>query len=260
MIDEIKITHGPIETLNCKSHGDYQGSVSYYGKARCQTKCPECANEHKREEEKRDIEEYYKMLSRIGIPFRFKDKTFENFVADTEQKQAALAFAQDYANNIKEVRKHGRCALFLGRVGTGKTHLGVAICLHIIQENRKLEKFMRQTGVRFTSVSKMLRRIKDTYRKGSDESEDSAIAYFTDCDLLVVDEVGVQFGTEYEKNTLFEIINSRYEDQKPTILMSNLNAAEVKAYLGDRAFDRLRENGGQHVVFDWDSYRGMAAA
>ena len=47
----------------------------------------------------------------------------------------------------------------------------------------------------------------------------------------------------------------RYEKMKPTILISNLSKDDVFKYLGERVADRLREDGGKVLVFDWDSYR-----
>jgi DNA replication protein DnaC len=67
--------------------------------------------------------------------------------------------------------------------------------------------------------------------------------------------VGVQFGSDTEKLMLFDILNERYERRRPTILMSNLPRDEVSAYLGERVFDRLREDGGQFISFTWESYR-----
>jgi DNA replication protein DnaC len=54
---------------------------------------------------------------------------------------------------------------------------------------------------------------------------------------------------------LFDIIDKRYRDVKPTILISNLTKAELKGFLGERSFDRLRE-GGLWVDFLWESFRG----
>lgn len=59
--------------------------------------------------------------------------------------------------------------------------------------------------------------------------------------LLVIDEIGVQFGSEAEKIILFEIINERYEAMKPTILISNLSQQELGAYVSERIVDRMRE-------------------
>ena len=75
-------------------------------------------------------------------------------------------------------------------------------------------------------------------------------------ELLILDEVGVQFGSETEKLMLFDVLNERYEKRKPCVLLSNLAIDDVKAFLGERVFDRLREDGGEAVAFDWESYRG----
>jgi DNA replication protein DnaC len=61
-------------------------------------------------------------------------------------------------------------------------------------------------------------------------------------DLLILDEFGIQIGSEHEKMLLFRIINKRYENLKPTILISNLSPAEIKNF-EERIFDRLKENG-----------------
>lgn len=78
---------------------------------------------------------------------------------------------------------------------------------------------------------------------------------YTDKDLLIIDEVGVQFGSESEKIILFEIINERYEQMKPTILISNLSEDELSRYVGERIIDRMREGKGAVINFDWESYR-----
>ena len=68
---------------------------------------------------------------------------------------------------------------------------------------------------------------------------------------------GAQYGTEGEQVILFDIINRRYQDQMPMILLTNQSKEGFKQYLGDRAFDRLRE-AGRWVAFDWESHRGRS--
>jgi DNA replication protein DnaC len=103
-----------------------------------------------------------------------------------------------------------------------------------------------------------VRHIKDTYRKDSIRSESEAIDDLVAPGLLILDEVGVQVGSEHEKMLVFEIINERYQACRSTILISNLNREELTAYLGDRIMDRFNEAGAV-VAFDWASYRGKAA-
>ena len=114
--------------------------------------------------------------------------------------------------------------------------------------------------VLFTTVMRAIRRVKDTWSRESRESETQAIAALVFPDLLILDEIGVQFGSDTERLILFDVLNERYEKRRPTLLLSNLNIDEVKAYLGERVFDRLREDGGEAIVFDWASWRGRIAA
>ena len=112
----------------------------------------------------------------------------------------------------------------------------------------------------FLTVMRAVRRVKDTWGRSSTQSESEAIASLVFPDLLILDEVGVQFGSDAERLILFDVLNERYEKRRPTLLLSNLNIDEVKAYLGERVFDRLREDGGEAIVFDWASWRGRIAA
>ena len=112
----------------------------------------------------------------------------------------------------------------------------------------------------FTTTLRAIRRIKDSWRHGGGETESTAIAALVFPDLLILDEVGIQFGTDAEKMLLFDVLNDRYEKRRPTLLLSNLTLSEVRGYLGERVFDRLREDGGEVVVFDWASHRGAGNA
>jgi DNA replication protein DnaC len=82
----------------------------------------------------------------------------------------------------------------------------------------------------------------------------------TEVDLLILDEVGVQFGSDFEKNLLFEVLNSRYESRRPSVILSNLSQPEVQNYLGERVVDRIREDGGRVMTFDWASHRRTAVS
>lgn len=240
---------------NCVTHGEFE--------SRCRmrniwSKCPACASENKRAAESNEaakartaeVEHWQRQLGKAEIPIRFKDRTLASYKATTSQQQKALSFAQQYADGFDAVRKSGRGALFVGKPGTGKTHLAVGIALEVMG---------RWNGTAlFTTAMRALRRVKDTWTRESEESETQAIGALVFPDLLILDEVGVQFGSDTEKLILFEVLNERYEQRKPSILMSNLTTNEVRDYLGERIFDRMREDGGQVRVFDWESYRGQS--
>lgn len=239
---------------NCEVHGAYE---SRFIIGSIWSKCPTCSAELVAERERVEAEKeaqhkravWQSKLKLSGIPERFHSRTLDSFIVQNEGQKRAHAFAKEYADSLDAVMETGRCAIFCGMPGTGKTHLAVGIGLAAIEKRK---------NVGFVTVQRMMRRIKDSWRKESDESETDVINLFAQADLLIVDEIGVQFGSDFERNAMFDVLNERYESRKPTLLLSNLTPQEVKAFLGERVFDRLREDGGKCVPFDWESYRGQA--
>lgn len=240
---------------SCDTHGDFE--------ARCVfrdiwSKCPKCEAERESEEsakkERQAAEDrryrWEQKVEGAGIPQRFRTRNFDNFVADSEGKLRALKFSSEYAESFSDdARRSGRSALFIGKPGTGKTHLAVSIGMSAMKDGH---------SVMFCTVMRAIRRVKDTWSRDSRESESQAVASLVFPDLLILDEVGVQFGSETEKNILFDVLNDRYEQCKPCLLLSNLPLKEVRTFLGERVFDRLREDGGDVIPFDWESHRGKA--
>ncbi|TFL14451.1 AAA family ATPase [Pusillimonas caeni] len=187
------------------------------------------------------------LFNRAAIPPRFEDRSLENYATELDGQAKALRIAKQYADTFDE--NEGVSLIFCGGVGSGKTHLAIGIAKQIMQGYR---------SALFMSVMGAVRSVKETWRD-SDISERKALQNLIEPDLLILDEVGVQFGSDTEKLILFEIINGRYENRRSTILISNLAMDKLTEYLGERVVDRLREGGGKLVVFDWPSYRKRAA-
>ena len=243
------------ETRTCEKHGVEYQARHIVGEH--WTRCPQCIEERRAEERKIEAENAERMrlediaahLQHSAIPLRFKDASFDSFEAKSPQQRNALECARSYAEAHEAVHKDGTCLVFCGKAGTGKTHLSIAILNHVIRQGH--------SGL-FTTVLRAIRAVKQTYSKDSTETEDKAISRFVRPGFLVLDEVGVQFGSDTEKLILFEIINQRYERMLPTVVLSNLAKEGLEEFIGERAFDRLREGGGKLVVFDWESYRKTA--
>lgn len=160
---------------------------------------------------------------------------------------SSTARCREYADQFAKHREDGRCIVMTGTPGTGKTHLAAAIASQVATTTS-------MTAV-YRTVSSMLQFIKGSYGDKAEYTEAQAFASLVDPDLLILDEVGATKPSEYELATLFNVINGRYEDQRPTIVISNLDAARLGEVLGDRSVDRLREGRGIGLVFDGESQR-----
>lgn len=244
-----------IRAAECQKHGAFDAKC-YVGTT--WTTCPTCQADSQRIELERDaaaekalkLAEWEAKLGRAGIPERFRDRTLQSFRVENAGQQTALDFAVEYANGFDAVLKTGRCAIFVGSPGTGKTHLAVGIGLRAMGKHR--------ASVLFMTVQRAIRSIKDTWGSRTGGNEGKAVEALVYPDLLVLDEVGVQSGSEFEKNVLFDVLNERYERRKPTIFLSNLAKEEVQEFLGERVWDRLKEDGCRVVPFGWASQRGRA--
>lgn len=238
----------------CDVHGEYEevGSEVFSGQIlwhKC-NKCTEIRRKESeeraaREEQERQQEKIERRLNQSGIPIRFREKSLDNFIADDQARLAALTVARDFVENFEENYKTGRTLIFSGKAGTGKSHLAIAIAQAVMP---------RYTAL-YVNALDAIRMIKDTWRKDSEKSELEVLEILAKVSILIIDEVGVQYGTENEQMLMFDIINRRYRDSKPMILLTNLGTDGFKEFLTERSYDRLREN-GKWVSFDWESYRG----
>lgn len=249
-----------IATHNCDQHGEYQSQHVKLRSTQFWTTCPQCADKDNKGDEQKIIDDINagrrqavmnNTMQRAAIPPRFMDRRFANYRATCPNSAKALETVREYAENFADSLASGRSLILMGTVGTGKTHLAASAAHALIAQG--------YTAV-FTSVLSAVRSVKETYGHGATQTERQAINALIAPDLLIIDEVGVQFGSATEEMILFEIINGRYEQMKPTIIISNLAMGPLKEYLGERVFDRLREGGGKAVVFNWDSHRAKVMA
>lgn len=237
----------------CAEHGDFE-SKNWIGSI--WSKCPVCSKYAEAEaraatlekEAKERLEAYQKRIGMSGIPPRFHDRSFTTFIANTREKKHALDVCAKFARDFDVNR--GASLIFIGSPGTGKTHLACSIGLALLKDHKT---------VLFTTVQRAMRRVKDSWARSNPETEGQVIETLVEPDLLILDEVGVQYGSDFEKGILFDVLNERYEFRRPVILISNLTLDEVVGFLGERVYDRLREGKGLSVPFGWASFRKTGA-
>lgn len=238
-------THGAYEETGGSLTGD-ENRVKWFG-------CPECNRlEREREEAEALAAQEAQRQARIearlnasGIPRGFRDRTFENYAIEAPAQQHALDIARDYAANFwAQHAKDGGSLVFGGHPGTGKSHLALAIGQHV----------MRRGTVMYLDAMELVRKVRSTWGR-SDVSEDAVLRQLgLDIDLLIIDEIGVQRGTEDEQMILFDVLNRRYRELRPTILLTNLSGKAMTEFLGARLMDRLKER-AVFVPFMWESHR-----
>lgn len=239
----------------CSVHGEYSCNVINVLGRELTGGCPIChaerdAREKSRHEAMEAIERQIKLRERLrgsAIPARFSGKLFSDYKVTSLGQKKALAVCAEYAQSFDKHFRDGRCLLLLGKPGTGKTHLSAAIAHQLIEEAGR-------TAV-YRTVAGLLQYIKGSFDRSAEYTEAQAFRTLISADLLIIDEIGATKPTEFEMATLFTVINGRYEEQRPTIIVSNLMPAELPAAIGERCVDRLREGGGIALVFDWDSMR-----
>lgn len=248
-----------VSMKSCPSHGEYQSERFSFAGNSWWSRCPTCdkleiekdaARQRERDEAERaerQQEARERVAWRAGIESRFLGADLPSWQAVTLAEKKAADFARRYVDSFPAIKTQGRSAAFVGNPGTGKTHLACAIAQELLRQ---------EYDVVYSTVQRLMRRIKATWeRETREETEAEALAVFSTADLLIVDEVGVQFGSDFERNVLFEIIDTRWANCLPMLLISNLPARELQKYLGPRAIDRLNHNSLGIVAFDWETKR-----
>ena len=248
-----------VKTVACETHGEFQSTGTRYAIGRMTreiwTPCPDCeeakvaaerqaASIAKAEAMRSQLEG---MLSEAAIPARFIGRTLENFQASTDAQRAALKIASDYAKNFDAALKRGDSLILSGLPGTGKSHLATAVLQAIMPAH---------CGLYITCMG-LIRAVRETWRKDSEQSEREVLSVLGCVPLLVLDEIGVQYGTDGEQTILVDVLDKRYRDMTPSILLTNQDKAGLKQFIGERTFDRLTET-SRWVSFDWASYRPEA--
>jgi len=211
--------------------------------------CPDCSAEQAEQlrvrETQRRHEERLAVRERAGVPRRYLYASLESFKVRLPEQQAVHDTARQFLENPFSF---GTGLLFLGPCGTGKTLLACAIVNHLLSQGR---------AAYFGTTLEIIQQIRASWSSRSTQTEEETFRRFTRPDLLVVDEIGQQHGTDNERILLGELLNCRYSDLKPTIMAGNITVAEFQKTVGERALDRFRE-GGRVLVFNWPSYRTEA--
>ena len=140
--------------------------------------------------------------------------TFDNYKGE---KDKSYTIAKNYVKEYEQMKKENIGLLFCGTVGSGKTYLACCIA------NALIEEYMIRVKIRnFAQI------INDLQKSGFDLDKNEYIESLTNVSVLILDDLGIERDTSYAKEQVYNIVNSRYLKQKPTIFTTNLPYEKIQ--------------------------------
>lgn len=249
----------PSKTVSCPDHGTFTstGRTLAIGRMHREmwTSCPQCREknatqthlakaEHAATAEQ---ERLVKMMQQAAIPKRFMGSSFDNFDPETDEQARVLERCVRYVENFDSHLDQGTGLVLAGMVGSGKSHLACAI----------LKALMPAHVGAYIKMMDLVHRLREGWGGKGGRSQASVLAELAKLPLLVIDEIGVKYGSTGEQIHLFEVLDRRHCDMTPTILITNQDRAGFKGFVGDRIADRLTET-ASWIQCDWPSHRVAA--
>jgi DNA replication protein DnaC len=197
------------------------------------------------------------LLEAARIPKRYEHCELSNFEFDgphqslARPRLAACRFVEEYSP-----ARENAGLLLIGTIGTGKTHLAVGIIKELI--------LSKGIGCLFYDYRELLKQIQNSYNSSVQATELEVLRPVFETEVLVLDELGAVKSSEWVWDTVSYILNSRYNEQKTTIITTNFpdgpsgkaekevsrlkksreeedaRSASREETLGDRITDRMR--------------------
>lgn len=147
-------------------------------------------------------------------------------VSQREHMASILSYCRNYANHFT---KKVQGLIMYGGTGLGKTHLSLAIANVVIE---------RGYDVYYGSIQSIMEKLEKEHfgRRNTEESEKDAII---NADLLIIDDLGVEFVTQFTTAALHDLLNARMLKGLPTIISTNLEIEEIYEKYTQRIASRL---------------------
>ncbi|MEQ8819838.1 MAG: ATP-binding protein [Sumerlaeia bacterium] len=188
-------------------------------------------------------------LALARIPARFAEKSFETFEVargDSARRQirnTAMSFATTFDPTSPETDKGLRLH---GSVGSGKTHIAVAILREVIRRG--------YSGI-YYNFSDLLDDLRGSFNEKNSNEGWRILEDVEQADLLVLDDIGAESTTDWVRDRLYLIVNRRYENGKALIITTNLDFKDLDARVGPRTMSRFMEMCDEFVPFPKDDWR-----
>ncbi len=225
----------------CEAHGRIENVLTRRGDA---WKCPKCI-EAEIAAQRRDTwlaERNATLMAIAKIPSKYAGK---KFVATTDDQKFVRMRVIEFREFILKEPRTWAVLVLAGSMGTGKTLMACEFAESLI---KKLSM-----SVRYVTAHGIISEIQSCYGQEG-RSEETEIAKFVQYDLLIVDEADAKRATDSANMLFNEVINRRYSENKPVVIITNQALEGLAQFVGDRIVDRLHEN-SFICSFNWPSAR-----
>lgn len=149
-------------------------------------------------------------------------------ISQREQMKTVYEYCYDWA---KDFSRRSTGLIMLGKTGLGKTHLSLAILGVVINKGY---------SVYYNSVQNIMDRLqKEHFGKIEVSADESISTDLYESDLLILDDLGAEFSTQFTVAELYNILNTRIINSKPVIISTNLTLREIEEKYSQRIASRL---------------------
>lgn len=241
--------------IYCKKCHTRRTSEVFGRKVRCICQCQEAAMKQAEEDERKKDRlkrvERLKKASLLGE--RYKHTSFEQTDVQNAKFKAIYERCKKYTEVADQVLDRGIGIYLFGPSGVGKSHLTACMA------NKLMESYYTVLYTNFSEISKQIRRTFS--RRGENDTEQAFIERLASIDFLFIDDFGTERLQKDEEDLwlqekVFDVINKRYNNNKPTIFTSNYSPADMikQRGLAPKTMDRIAE-ACETMELDGKSYR-----
>lgn len=240
--------------IYCKKCNTPRMCEGLFGRmVRCICKCQ--AEERDREEELERQKERLRIVDKIKraslLGEKYKDVTFANTEKPTPEFTKIYNRCKRYCEVAREVLDKGIGIYLFGSKGAGKSHLTACMA------NELMNNYY---SVLYTNFSEISKYIRSTFNKTT-ETEYDFLERLSNIDFLFIDDFGTELVTKNDQDLwlqekVFEVINKRYNNNKPIIFTSNYSLRQLYEERGiaDKTIDRINEM-CEIMKLEGDSFR-----
>lgn len=156
----------------------------------------------------------------------YKGHKTENGADCYRAMEIIYEFCKGYAEHFS---KESPSILMFGNTGLGKTHLSLSIASAVLEKG---------FSVLYDSAINFLRQVENEHF-GRDSSGKDTLSLLLECDLLILDDLGTEFDTQFYQSMIYNIINTRINRSLPTIISTNMDWSGISHKYDERITSRI---------------------